>query len=126
MADEAVAHNLEPMDELYFAGWNRADWEGVFTRYHTDDVLVDVHGQAPTHGIGEHIHAMKAVVESTGGAPVQVKSHPIRFGSGDWTCVVGELEDGSRMVTLAKWRDGAIAETTPDSTQKVDPFRFPA
>jgi len=69
---------------------------------------------------------MKAVVESTGGAPVQVKSHPIRFGSGDWTCVVGELEDGSRMVTLAKWRDGAIAETTPDSTQKVDPFRFPA
>jgi len=110
VADEAVAHNLEPMDELDFAGWNRADWEGVFTRYHTDDVLVDVHGQAPTHGIGEHIQAMKALVESTGGAPVQVKSHPIRFGSGDWTCVVGELEDGSRMVTLAKWRDGAIAE----------------
>jgi hypothetical protein len=24
--------------------------------------------------------------------------------------VVGELEDGSRMVTVAKWRDGAIAE----------------
>src|SRR6266511_5663176 len=84
------------MDELDFAGWNEADWEGVFARYHTDDVLVDVHGQAPTHGIREHIQAMKAFVESTGGAPIQVKSHPIRFGSGDWTCVVGELEDGSR------------------------------
>jgi hypothetical protein len=36
---------------------------------------------------------MKAFVESTGGAPVQVKSHPIRFGSGDWTRVVGELEE---------------------------------
>ena len=24
--------------------------------------------------------------------------------------MVGELEDGSRMVTLARWRDGAIAE----------------
>ena len=84
--------------------------DGVFTRNHTDDVLVDVHGQASTHGIHEHIQAMKAFVESTGGAPVQVKSHPIRFGSGDWTRVVGELEDGSRMVTLAKWRDGAIAE----------------
>ena len=45
MADESVAHNLERMDELDFAGWNGADWEGVFTRYHTDDVLVDVHGQ---------------------------------------------------------------------------------
>lgn len=51
MADESVAHNLERMDELDFAGWNGADWEGVFTRYHTDDVLVEVHGQAPTHGI---------------------------------------------------------------------------
>ena len=53
MADESVTHNLERMDELDFAGWNRADWEGVFTRYHTDDVLVDVHGQAPTHGFHE-------------------------------------------------------------------------
>ena len=26
------------------------------------------------------------------------------------TCVVGELENGSRMVTLARWQDGAIAE----------------
>jgi len=33
------------MDELDFAGGNQADWEGVFTRYHADDVLVDVHGQ---------------------------------------------------------------------------------
>src|SRR5712691_1262720 len=67
-------------------------------------------GRLRRHGIGEHIQAMKAFVESTGGAPVQVKSHPVRFGSGDWTCVVGELENGTRMVTVAKWRDGAIAE----------------
>jgi hypothetical protein len=69
VADESVAHNLERMDELDFAGWNGADWEGVFTRYHTDDVLVDVHGQAPTHGIREHIQAMKALVESTVARP---------------------------------------------------------
>jgi hypothetical protein len=53
---------------------------------------------------------MKALVESTGGTPIQVASHPIRSGSGEWTCVVGEFEGGGRMVTLAKWRDGAIAE----------------
>ncbi len=110
MADETVTRNLQRMEELDFAGWNRANWEGVFSRYHTDDVLVEVHGQASTHGIRAHIEAMKAFVESTGGVPVQVKSHPIGFGSGDWTCVVGELENGSRMVTLAKWRDGAIVE----------------
>jgi len=81
MADDTVTHNLENMDELDFTGWNRADWEGVFARHHTDDVLEEVHGQPPTHGIREHIQAMRAFVESTGGAPVQVKSHPIRFGS---------------------------------------------
>jgi hypothetical protein len=77
-----------------------------------------VHGQAPTHGIREHIQAMRAFVESTGGAPIQVKSHPIRFGSEDWTCVVGEPEDDSRMVTVAKWRDGAIAEDTSGSSRR--------
>ena len=35
-----------------------------------------------------------------GGMPPEIVSHPIRFGSGVWTCVIGEFED----------RDGAIAE----------------
>src|SRR5262245_33093345 len=64
----------------------------------------------PRPTASEHIDAMKALVETTGGTPAQVKSHPISFGSGEWTCVVGEFEDGSRMVAVAKWRDGAIAE----------------
>ena len=110
MADETVERNLQRMDELDFAGWNEADWEGVFTRDHTDDVLVDVHGQASTRGIREHIEAMKAFVESTGGAPA--RSSPIRSGSAPETGPAWSacLENGSRMVTLAKWRDGAITE----------------
>ena len=79
--------------------------------HHTADVLVDWQGQPATHGIEEHIEAMKAYVEQTGGrAPPQITSHPIKFGSGEWTCVIGEFENGARMVTVAKWRDGAIAE----------------
>ena len=72
MADDNVTRNLDGMDELDFTGWNRADWSGVFAHYHTDDVLVDVHGQPQTHGIQEHIDAMKAFVETTGGTPVQI------------------------------------------------------
>ena len=53
MTDKLVAHNPRRMDELDFAGWNGGDREGVFTRYHSEDVLVDVHGQAPTHAIRE-------------------------------------------------------------------------
>ncbi len=110
MADDQVQKNLQGMDELDFVGWNNADWRGVFARYHTDDVYVDWKGQKPTRGLQEHIDAMKTFVESVGGTPPRIVSHPIGFGSGDWTCVIGEFEDGSRMVTVAKWRDGAIAE----------------
>jgi hypothetical protein len=109
MADDQVSRNLKGMDKLDFEGWNLGDWN-VFARHHTDDVVVDLKGQPRTHGIQQHIGAMEAFTEGSGGRPVQVKSHPIGFGSGDWTCVVGELEDGSRMVTVARWRDGAIAE----------------
>ena len=64
----------------------------------------------PVEEVQEHIDAMRAFVETTGGTPIQITSHPVKFGSGDWTCVVGEFEGGGRMVTVAKWRDGAITE----------------
>ena len=110
MTGDAVEQNLAAMDRLDFEGWNKADWDGVFAHLHTDDVIVDVKGAETTRGLQEHIDAMKAWVGSTGKQPTQVASHPIRFGSGEWTCVVGQTADGSRMVTVARWQDGAIAE----------------
>jgi len=53
---------------------------------------------------------MKAYVDAAGGTPPQITSHPIKFGSGQWTCVIGEFGGGGRMVTVAKWVNGAIAE----------------
>ena len=49
-------------------------------------------------------------MESAGGTPPQIAAYLIAFGSGKWTCVVGEFEGGGRMVTVAKWRDGAFGE----------------
>jgi hypothetical protein len=110
MTEDQVKANLKAMDDLDFDGWNNADWHGVFADQHADDVFVDFKGREPTRGLEDHIDAMKAFVESVGGTPPKVVSHPIAFGEGEWTCVVGEFEDGSRMVTVAKWHDGAIAE----------------
>src|SRR5690242_8805482 len=110
MADDTVTHNLENMDELDFTGWNRADWEGVFTRHHTDDVLVEVHGQPPTHGIHDHIQAMRAVRRQHWwrARPGQGSPHPLRIRRVD---LRGRRTRGrSRMVTVARWRDRAIAE----------------
>jgi hypothetical protein len=66
--DDAVDRNLQGMDDLDFVGWNHADWTGVFADHHTADVLVDWQGQPVTHGIEEHIGAMKSYVEQTGGS----------------------------------------------------------
>ena len=107
---DEVAANIERMDRLDFEAWNNADWHGLFAHLHTEDVVVDMKGMPPTHGIAEHIAAMEGFVEMVGGSVPQIVDHPIKFGSGDWTCVVGESADGSRMVTVARWRDGAIAE----------------
>jgi hypothetical protein len=97
------------MEHLDFTAWNTPDWD-LFRRLHTADVHVEVCGQEDTHGIDAHVDAMKSLVEQAGGRPMQIQSHPISFGSGEWTCVVGEFASGDRMVTVAKWRDGAIAE----------------
>src|SRR5690606_42099553 len=123
MADEEVQKNLQGMDELDFIGWNNADWHGVFARYHTDDVYVDWQGQEPTRGLQEHIDALKAFVGSFGGTPPWIVSHPIGVGSGEWTCVVGEFEDGCRMFTVATWRGGALCEEIIGSSGARERYR---
>jgi len=107
--EEEVEQNLHGMDVLDFEGWDQADWDGKFRDHHTGDVHVDWAGVGTTDGVQAHIDAMKQYVEQAGGQVPQISEHPIRFGEGDWTCVVGVIS-GKRMVTVAKWRDGKIAE----------------
>jgi hypothetical protein len=98
--------NLDNMDKLDFVGWNGPDWD-VFSHLHTDDVHVDFGGYV-TEGLQAHVDAMKGSISSSG--HTKVTSHPIRIASGEWTCVVGAIDNGARMVTVARWRDGAVAE----------------
>ena len=111
MSDDQVAANIQGMDDLDFTRWNNADWDGVFAHHHTDDVLVDWKGQ-PRDARDPGAHRCDEGVRRIRwrGAPPQITSHPIKFGSGEWTCVVGEFEGGGRMVTVARWRDDAICE----------------
>ena len=112
-------------------GWNNADWHGVFADQHADDVYVDFKGAVPTRGLDQHIDAMKADVESVGGTPPLVVAHPIAFGSGEWTCVVGEFSDGephghSRQVARRCDRRGAHLGLTPARQRDVESSRCTA
>lgn len=62
MAEDEVTRNLNSMDDLDFTAWNGADWHGLFARYHTDDVLVDVHGQPSTHGIADAVVCIETIM----------------------------------------------------------------
>ena len=82
--DDVVDSNLQGhgRPRLHWAGTTPTG-HGVFAHHHTDDVLVDWEGPAPTHGIQEHIDAMKAYVDSAG-APRR-RSPPTRSSSGPAT-----------------------------------------
>jgi hypothetical protein len=84
----------------------------LFAHHHTDDVYVDWKGQAPTEGI-EHIEATKAYVDSAGATPPQILSHPIRFGSGEWTCVAGELRNLDVGYASIRGRGSVDSRTSP-------------
>jgi len=61
-----------------------------------------------TEGIEAHVDACKYAIDANPDG--KVVSHPIKIAQGEWTAVVGEIAGGSKMVTIARWRDGAIAE----------------
>jgi hypothetical protein len=65
---------------------------------HGFDVLLDAVGLRLSLPIHEYF---VGVIMSEDAGPVGVVQ---------WTCVVGEFANDARMVTVAKWSDGAIAE----------------
>ncbi len=97
--------NLANFDRVDFEAWNGPDW-ALFRQLHTPDVIVDWAGTR-TEGIEAHEAMARQFVAA---APdMKITAHPIKIAQGEWTAVVGEVA-GARMVTVAKWRDGAIAE----------------
>lgn len=113
MADDHVQNNLQVMDDLDFTGWKEADWQarGLRGPPHRRRPR-GLEGQPVTNGVEEHIDAMEAYVEAATGRqrPPRSSRPPIKFSNGEWTCLVGEFTGGGRMVTVARWVDGSIAE----------------
>ena len=109
-----VEANLKAFDILDFEAWNKRNWD-LFRKFHTDDVVVFYPNGASTVGIEAHVAASQASLQ---GVDLIITSHPIRFGSGDYTAVTGtvdvKLPNGAviktEIVTIARWKNGRIAE----------------
>lgn len=121
-----VERHLKTFDVLDFDIYSNQQWDRI-KESHADDIVVTWPDGHETKGIERHIEDMKAMFVY---APdIQIKEHPIRFGSGSWTSVQGVLTgtftkpmpigDGKTiaptgkrfavgMVTVGHWVDGKM------------------
>lgn len=125
---QTVLANLATFDDLDFNVFSNQKWDQL-SRSHASDILVHWPDGHTTKGIEKHIEDLKAMFVY---APdTRIKLHPVKFGSGEWTSVIGEMEGtftkpmpaGSGktiaatgkpfklpMCTIGRWKNGVMLE----------------
>lgn len=124
-----VKANLERFDRLDFDAYSKRKDMKLFKDIHCPDVKVVFPEGRTTVGIEQHLKDIEMFFNGTPDA--RISSHPIAFGSGEWTVATGVMEatfsepmklaDGKSipsngnkvkmpMATIAKWKKGCIAE----------------
>jgi predicted ester cyclase len=127
---DTVAKHLKTFDELDFDVFSGQKWDRL-AESHANDIVVTWPDGHQTNGIAKHIDDLKAMFVY---APdTSIKTHPIKFGTEEWTCVTGVMTgtfskpmptpDGKTiaptgksfrisMATIGQWKDGKmIAES---------------
>ena len=129
MTDEqATIDHIAIFDDLDFNVYTNQKWDQL-SRSHAKDILVHWPDGHTTKGIEQHIKDLGA--QFVFAPDNRIRVHPVKFGSGDWTCVIGEMEgtftkpmpigDGKTipptgksyklpMCTVGHWKDGVMDE----------------
>ncbi|WP_224367815.1 ester cyclase [Hyalangium versicolor] len=126
--ERQVNEHLVTFDDLDFNVFTNQHWDQLH-HSHAQDVIVHWPDGHQTRGIDVHIEDLKAMFVYAPDTRIQV--HPIKFGDGEWTSVVGTMEgtftqpmpmpDGTsiaptgkpfklEMSTVGRWKDGVMAE----------------
>ncbi|HTK81258.1 MAG TPA: ester cyclase [Bacteroidota bacterium] len=86
----ATALRLAKFDTLDFDFYSNQKWD-MFTHNHADNIKVYYpDGNVTTGLFPQHIDMLKPMFVF---APdTKIKVHPVKFGSGDYTAVIGEME----------------------------------
>lgn len=125
-----VQANLKRFDRLDFDAYSQRKDMKLFKELHCADVVVKFPDGRVTQGIEAHLADIDNILFN-GTPDSRITSHPIAFGSGEWTAATGVLEatfsvpmklpDGTSiaptgkkvkmsMATIARWKNGCIAE----------------
>jgi hypothetical protein len=81
---------IAKFDSLDFDFYSNQKWD-MFTHNHADNIKVYYPDGSITTGLfPQHIDQLKPMFVF---APdTKINTHPVKFGSGDYTCVIGEME----------------------------------
>jgi hypothetical protein len=123
-----IDKDIETFDTLDFVVFSNQEWTRLHES-HSRDVVVNWPDGHQTNGIERHIEDLKALFVY---APdTKIKVHPIKFGSGEFTCVTGIMTgtftepmpvgDGKfiqptgkefslPMATVGHWKNGVMIE----------------
>lgn len=124
-----VESRLAAFDTLDFEYYSGQQWD-KFNQSHADNIKVYYPDGSTTEGLyPAHIDMLKPMFVF---APdTKIKPHPVRFGSGEWTAVIGEMEgtfsqpmgvgEGEtiaptgkkfklRMLTIGRWSGDTMTE----------------
>jgi SnoaL-like polyketide cyclase len=126
--DPAVAAHIATFDTLDFDVFSNQKWDRLHES-HSNDITVHWPDGHTTKGIERHIEDLKAMFVY---APdTRIKQHPVKFGQGEWTSVIGVMEgtftkpmptpDGKSipptgkaftlpMATIGHWKNGVMDE----------------
>lgn len=88
-ADKTTEQNLHTFDVLDFDIYTNQKWDRL-KESHAEDILVHYPDGSTTKGLHDHIKALKPMFVF---APdTRIRQHPVRFGNGEWTAVIGVME----------------------------------
>jgi hypothetical protein len=83
-----TAKHLKTFDELDFVVFSNQEWTRLHES-HSKDVKVNWPDGHYTNGINKHIEDLKAMFVYS--PDTNIKVHPVKIGSGEWTSVIGVM-----------------------------------
>ncbi|WHF51494.1 ester cyclase [Chryseobacterium gotjawalense] len=108
---ELTEMRLAKFDSLDFDFYSNQKWD-KFTHNHTNNIKVYYPDGSTSTGLyPQHIDLIKG--QFVFAPDTKIKKHPVKFGSDDWTCVIGEMEG-----TFSKPMPIGNGKTIPPTNKK--------
>lgn len=127
--DQLTQERLRRFDSLDFQFYSNQQWDSLAISHDPNIKVYYPDGTTTTGLFPEHINKLTPLF--TFAPDTKITSHPVKFGTGDWTAVIGEMEGtfskpmdlgngkiipptGKKfklsMSTIGHWKDGKMIE----------------